>query len=111
MGVMTDAILLLCHMGDGVNYELLKVARTKPSGADWAFDFMSDVRDMQRAAIDGAEMRVRNAMLKDGSTAPVAATALRSGFDESRAELLARQESLVKHAVTCMTAAMLERSK
>jgi len=72
---------------------------------------MSDVRDMQRAAIDGAEMRVRNAMLKDGSTAPVAATALRSGFDESRAELLARQESLVKHAVTCMTATMLERSK
>jgi len=31
---MTDAILLLCHMGDGVNYELLKVARTKPSGTD-----------------------------------------------------------------------------
>lgn len=31
---MTDAILLLCHMGDGVNYEFLKVARTKPRGAD-----------------------------------------------------------------------------
>ena len=44
---MTDAILLLCHMGDVVNYEPLKVARTKPSGTDWAFDFMSDVRDMQ----------------------------------------------------------------
>jgi len=37
---MTDAILLLCHMGDGVNYELLKVARTKPSGTDWAFDLI-----------------------------------------------------------------------
>ncbi len=108
---MTDAILLLCHMGDVVNYELLKVARTKPSGTDWAFDFMSDVRDMQRAAIDGAETRVRNAMLKDGGTAVAEATALRTSFDASRAELLARQESLVKHAVTCMTAAMLERSK
>ncbi|OYW22563.1 MAG: hypothetical protein B7Z49_04175 [Hydrogenophilales bacterium 12-63-5] len=39
-----------CHMGDVVNYDLIKVARTKPSGTDWAFDFMSDVRDMQRAA-------------------------------------------------------------
>ena len=108
---MTDGILLLCHMGDAVNYELLKVARTKPSGTDWAFDFMSDVRDMQRAAIDGAETRVMNAMLKDGGTAFAEATALRTSFDGSRAELLARQESLVKHAVTCMTAAMLERSK
>ena len=74
---MTDAILLLCHI-DVVNYELLKVARTKPSGTDWAFDFMSDVRDMQRAAIDGAETRVRNAMLKDGGTALAEATALRT---------------------------------
>jgi hypothetical protein len=43
---MTGAILLLCHMGDVVNYELLNVARTKPSGTDWAFYFMSDVPDM-----------------------------------------------------------------
>lgn len=77
---MTDAVLLLCHMGGAVNYELLKVARTKPSGTDWAFDFMSDVRDMQRAAIDGAETRVRNAMLKDGGTALAEATALRTRF-------------------------------
>jgi hypothetical protein len=108
---MTDAILLLCQMGDVVNYELLKVARTKPNGTDWAFDSMSDIRDMRRAAIDGAETRVRNAMLKDSGTAFAEATALRTSFDASRAELLARQESLVKHAVTCMTAAMLERSK
>jgi hypothetical protein len=72
---------------------------------------MSDVRDMQRAAIDGAEMRVRNAMLKDGSTTPASATAVRTSFEESRAEQLTRQESLVKHAVTCMTAAMLEKTK
>jgi hypothetical protein len=36
---------------------------------------------------------------------------LRAGFDESRAELLARQERLIKHAVTCMTAATLEKTK
>jgi len=41
---------------------------------------MSDVRHMQRAAIDGAEMRARNAMLKDGSTAPAAATRIASRF-------------------------------
>jgi len=50
-------------------------------------------------------------MLKDGGTALAKATALRTSFDGSRAELHARQESLLKHAVTCMTAAMLERSK
>jgi site-specific recombinase XerC len=35
---------------------------------------------------------------------------LRTRFGESRAALLARQESLVKHAVTCMAAAKLEWS-
>lgn len=73
---MTDPILLLCHMGDVVNYELLKV------------DFVSDVRDMQRAAINGAETRARNAMLKNGSTAPAAAV-LRTRFKVSRAAVLA----------------------
>lgn len=33
-------------------------------------------------------------MLKDGNTAPAAATALRTSFEESRAKLLTRQDLL-----------------